>query len=105
MITRLDGHLDACLLPPVETGADREDDPLLRRRVVRAWRDDEPGTPHPVLVELLDHDLIEERPKLVPNGLNGLTSRTRFHGDEDNRGRVTNPARICHLRALSGEGK
>src|SRR5829696_867054 len=49
-------HADADVLPPVEARADREHDPLLRRRVVAAGRDHEAGAPHPVGVELLDHD-------------------------------------------------
>jgi PPOX class probable F420-dependent enzyme len=41
--------------------ADGEDDPLVRRKVVRALRDDEARAAHPVGLELLDHDLVEER--------------------------------------------
>jgi hypothetical protein len=80
VVARLDGHLDAGLLPPIQAGPDGEDDALLRRRVVRSRRDDEPGSAHPILIELLDHHLVEERSELVTNGLNRLTSRTRFHG-------------------------
>jgi hypothetical protein len=44
---------------------------------------DEPGPAHPILIELLDHDLIKERPKLMPNGLNGLMPGPRIHAVED----------------------
>jgi hypothetical protein len=52
-------HLDPGLLPPVEPRPNREHDPLLRRWVVSARRDDEAGPPHPIRIELLDHDLVE----------------------------------------------
>ena len=69
VVAGLDGHPDADVLPPVEPRPDREDDPLLRRRVVAARRDDEAGAPHAVGVELLYHDAVEQRPQLVAGGL------------------------------------
>jgi hypothetical protein len=103
VITGLNGHLDAGLLPPVEPGPDGEHDPLLGRRVVCAGRDDEPGPPHPILIELLDHDLIEQRPKVMPHGLNGLPPGLRIHGVEDIQAPGTHPAEICHTRVLSND--
>jgi len=105
VVARLNGHLHAGLLPPVEPWPHREDDALLGRRVVRPSGDDEARSAHPILVELLDHDLIEQRPQLMPNRLNGLPSRTRFHGEEDNHDVATNSARIWHVEALFGEGE
>src|SRR5204863_3039631 len=103
VVAGLHGHLDAGLLPPVEPRPDGEDDALLGRRVVRAGRDDEPRAAHPVLVELLDYHLVEQRPKLVANGLNGPTSRSSFHGAADSPGVFTNPARSWHSEVLFGE--
>jgi hypothetical protein len=62
VVADLDRHLHPGTRPPVEPRPDREHDPLFGRRLVGAGRDDQPGAPHPVGVELLDHDLVEERP-------------------------------------------
>jgi hypothetical protein len=74
MVARLHGHLDSGLLPPVKTGPNRQHDPVLGRRIVRSRRHDEAGSPHPILIELLDDDLVEERPELVPTRLDGPAS-------------------------------
>jgi hypothetical protein len=38
---------------------------VLRRRLVRAGRDDQPGLAHPVGLELLDHHAVEQRAQLM----------------------------------------
>jgi very-short-patch-repair endonuclease len=101
MVAWLHGHLDPGLLPPVEPRPDREHDPLLRGRIMGAGGHDESGPAHPVLIELLDHYLVEERPKLMPTSLYGLASRSRVHGAEDIHGRLTDPARTCHIQATN----
>jgi hypothetical protein len=53
------------VIPPVEARADREDDPVLGRRLIRSGRDDQARAPDAVGVELLDHDPVEQRTKLV----------------------------------------
>ena len=40
---------------------------MLGRGLVGAGRHDEAGAPDPVRLELLDHDLIEQRTKLMPH--------------------------------------
>ena len=60
-----DRHLDAHAAPPVEPGADREHDPVLRRRLVLARRQEQPGAPDAVRIELLDHHLVEEGSQLL----------------------------------------
>lgn len=80
MVSWLDGHADADVLPPVEAGADREDDPLLGGRVVASGRDDETGPADPVLIELLDHDAVEERAKLVAHRFEGARFGAGAHG-------------------------
>ena len=65
-----DGHLDPDAAPPVEPGPDRQHDPVLRRRLVLAGRQEQPGAPHPVGVELLDDHLVEERPQLLLHEMN-----------------------------------
>ena len=65
MVAGPDGHLDADVVPPVESRTDREHDPVLRRRLVAAGRDEQPGAADPVRVELLDHDAVEQRTQLV----------------------------------------
>ena len=69
VVAGLDRHLDPGARPPVQAGPDREHDPLLGRRLVGAGRDHQPRAPHPVLIQLLDHDLVEERPQLVADRL------------------------------------
>ena len=76
-----DRHLDSRLRPPVEPGPDGQHDPLFGRRLVSAGRDDQPGAPHPVLVELLDHDLVEQRPQLVADRLGGVRYLRGAHAD------------------------
>src|SRR4051794_12324644 len=104
VVTGLHRHLDPGLLPPVEPGADGEHDPLLGRRVVGPGRYDEPGPAHPVLIELLDHHLIEQRPKVVANRLNGLPFGPRIHAAEDNRALVPHSPDICHTQVLFNDG-
>jgi len=53
VIARLDRHLDADVLPPVQPGADGEHDAVLGRRLVRAGRDEQAGLADPVGLELL----------------------------------------------------
>ena len=60
-----DRHLDTGLTPPVASGADREHDPVLRRRLVRAGRNDEAGLADAVGLELLDDDTVEQRPQVL----------------------------------------
>jgi hypothetical protein len=72
-----DRHLDARLAPPVEAGADREDDALLRRRLMAARGDDQARAPDAVLVELLDHDLVEKGAKLMADRLGRVGSLGR----------------------------
>jgi hypothetical protein len=60
-----DRHLHPGLLPPVEAGADRDDDPVLGRRLAGAGRDHETRLADPVGLELLDHDLVEERAQVA----------------------------------------
>jgi hypothetical protein len=103
VITGLHRHFDAGLLPPVEPGPDGEHDPLLRRRIVRSGRDDEPGPPHPVGIELLDHDLVEQWPELMPHRLDGMPPGLRIHGVEDIQARDPHPAEICHVPVLSND--
>lgn len=61
VIAGLDRHVHAHVIPPVEARADREHDPVLRWRFVRAWRHEQSGSPHTVGIQLLDHYAIEER--------------------------------------------
>src|SRR3954451_21789422 len=56
VVAALDRHPDARALPPVEAGADGEDDPVLRRRLVRTRRDEQARLTDPVGLELLDDD-------------------------------------------------
>ena len=72
VVAGLHRHLDAGLGPPVEAGADGEDDPLLGRRLMGTWRDDQAGAADSVLVQLLDHDLVEQRSQLVAYRLGGV---------------------------------
>jgi hypothetical protein len=72
VVAGLDRHLNPDMGPPVEAGADRQHDALLGRRLVAARRHDEAGAAHTVGVELLDHDLIEERSQLVADRLGGV---------------------------------
>ena len=51
--------------PPVEPRADREHDPVLRRRLVLTRRQQQPGAPDAIRVELLDDHLVEEGPQLL----------------------------------------
>lgn len=65
MITWFHGHLHPHVIPPIETGTDGEHDSLLRWWLIRSRRNEQPRPPDPVRVELLDHDPIEKRTKLV----------------------------------------
>ena len=71
MIAGRDWHLDAGLRPPVEPGADGEHDAVLGRRLVGARRHDEPRLANPVRLELLDHDAVEKRAKLLSHDIKG----------------------------------
>jgi hypothetical protein len=59
VVSALHRHLDAGPGPPVKTRPHREHDALLGRRLVRPWWDNKPGAADPVLIQLLDHDLVE----------------------------------------------
>ena len=65
MVARRDRHLDADASPPVEPGPNREHDAVLGRRLVIARRQEQPGAPNPVGLELLDDHLIEQRAQLL----------------------------------------
>jgi hypothetical protein len=65
MVAGLHRHLHADLLPPFEPRSDRQHDPVLWRRLVRALRDEQAGAPNPIGVQLFDHDSIEQWAKLV----------------------------------------
>src|SRR4051812_2065751 len=65
VVARLDRHRHADVLPPVEPGADRQDDPVLGRRLVRAGGHEQPGLAHAVGLEFLDDDAIEQWAKDV----------------------------------------
>ena len=88
MVAGRDRHLDAGLRPPVQTRADSEHDAVLRRRLVRAGGDQQTGLSHPVGLEFLDHDPIEERPQLASH-------RTKVSGPR--RCAATVPAMIDPL--------
>ena len=61
VVAWLDRHRHAGVLPPVHALPDGEHDPVLRRRLVRARRDHEPGLAHALGLELLDDDPVEQR--------------------------------------------
>ena len=67
MVAGRDRHLHADAGPPVEAGSDRQHDAVLGRGLVLARRQQQAGAPHPVGLELLDHDLVEQGPKLLPH--------------------------------------
>jgi hypothetical protein len=79
MVAGLDGHRHTDVLPPVQPRAHRQDDALLGRGVVATGRDDESGAANPVLVELLDHDAVEERPELVADRVERAGSGAGAH--------------------------
>jgi hypothetical protein len=58
------------VIPPVEPGADREHYAVLGRRLLGAGGHEQAGAADPVGVELLDHDAIEERAKLLAHAMN-----------------------------------
>jgi hypothetical protein len=59
VIARLDRHHDSDVVPPIETRPDREHDPLLGRRLVGSGRDQQPGAPYAVRIELLDDNSVK----------------------------------------------
>ena len=65
MVAGLDGHAHAHVVPPVQSGPDREHDPLLGRRLVGAGGHEQSGTADAVGVELLDHDTVKQRFELA----------------------------------------
>src|SRR4051794_8582020 len=65
VVARPDRHPDPCALPPIETRPDGEDDPVLRRRLVRSGGHEQPRLADAVGLELLDDDAIEKRAKVV----------------------------------------
>ena len=71
MVAGRDRHLDAGLRPPVEAAADGEHDAVLRWRLVGAGGHDEPRLTDPIGLEFLDHDAVEERPKLLAHSVKG----------------------------------
>src|SRR5206468_5330529 len=72
MVSRTDRHLQAGRRPPVDSRADREDDPMLGRWLVGAGGDDDPRAAEAVRLELLDHDPVEQRTELMSHGSSGL---------------------------------
>ena len=85
VVAGLHRHLDPCLLPPVQSGANREHDPLLRRRVVASRRHHQARASHAVGIELLDHHSVEQRPELVPDGLERFVVGSCAHAAQDIR--------------------
>jgi hypothetical protein len=65
VITAVDRHFDADVVPPIEARADREHDPVLGWRLVVTGRNQKAGATYPIRVELLDHDSIEEGTQFV----------------------------------------
>jgi hypothetical protein len=65
VVARPDRHLHAGRLPPVDAVADREHDPVLGRRLVRARRHDKARAAHAVGLELLDDHSIEQRAQVM----------------------------------------
>jgi hypothetical protein len=65
VVTGRHRHLDAHAAPPVESGAHRQHDAVLRRRLVLAGRQQQPGAPDPIRLELLYYNLVEERAQLL----------------------------------------
>src|SRR4051812_9571368 len=55
-----DRHAHADVVPPVQALADREDDPVLGRRLVGAGRHEQPRAAEALRLELLDHHAVEE---------------------------------------------
>ena len=64
-----DGHLHTGRLPPVNSEANRQDDPVLGRGFVIAWRYQQAGAAEPFRFQFLDHDAVEERSELLTHGL------------------------------------
>ncbi len=60
VITRTDGHPNPDVIPPVQAGADREHDPVLRRWLVRARWHEQSGAPDTIRIELLDDDSVKK---------------------------------------------
>jgi hypothetical protein len=73
MVAGLHRHLHADAAPPVEARADGEDDPVLGWSLVLARRQQQAGPTHPVGLQFLDDDLIEERPQLLSHAIQDKT--------------------------------
>src|SRR4051812_41704734 len=71
VIAALDRHPDPRALPPVQAGADRQDDPVLRRPLVRAGGNEQARLADPVGLELLDDDAVEEWAEEVAHAVSG----------------------------------
>jgi hypothetical protein len=65
VITGLDGHAHADVVPPVQTGSDRQHDPVLWRRLVGARGHEQPGTADPIGVQFFDHNAVEQGTELI----------------------------------------
>jgi len=65
MVAGSDRHLYANVIPPIEARANRQHDPVLRRRLVGARWHEQSGASHPVRIELLDDNAVEEWSKLI----------------------------------------
>ena len=65
MVTGLDRHPHADVVPPVEPGADGQHDPVLGRRLVGARGHQQPGAADAVGIELLDDDSVEQWAELA----------------------------------------
>ena len=85
VVARADGHGHAGGLPPVDPRPDREHDPVLGRRLVRARRHDEARLADPVRLELLDDHPVEEGTQLLAHaagtlrGASGAASSIAAH--------------------------
>lgn len=60
VVTWTDRHPHPDVIPPVEAGADRKHDPVLRRWLVRARGYEQAGAPDTIRIELLDDDSVEK---------------------------------------------
>ena len=71
MVAGAHRHVEALRLPPVDARADRQHDPVLRRRLVVAGRHDQAGAPDPVGIQLLDDHPVEQWAQLVTHRRRG----------------------------------
>jgi hypothetical protein len=65
MVTRLDRHYDANVIPPVQARADGQHDSVLGRRLLGSWWDEESRPPDPVRIQFLNDHPVENGAKLT----------------------------------------